>query len=265
MIPTLNELRNMEPTDWWVNSEGFDKQPPKEKAANLFAVGDSITKFCMKAGMPQPKKPIHISVLKNHHRFRSAIEAGRIHLKSGSLSRLDLGTAHYSRDDLAGTLPCDDVIFATGYRLQFDFLDRSFTPSMSHVPGYISLYRDVMHPSEPSLFFIGQIISLANIVTFSEIQVQWMIGVLTGKVKLPSESERLKWCEENKTGDFSRNPEAPLMRHWCRCTREYLSDLGQNIPVDWPQDLPLQPAMLKLNQQERIQAAEIFRVHQAKL
>lgn len=76
----------------------------------------------------------------------------------------------------------DTIIFATGYNVSFPFLKASIVaPERNEVP----LFRKVVHPEHPGLFFIGLVQPLGAIMPIAEVQSQWVSKLLSGQVALP--------------------------------------------------------------------------------
>ncbi|MET0221168.1 MAG: monooxygenase, partial [Tardiphaga sp.] len=81
--------------------------------------------------------------------------------------------------------PFDAVIYATGYRTTFPFL----APEIFAVPengGMVDLYRRIVPPAQPGLFFAGLVQPIGPTIPLVEIQARWIAAVLTGKVALPA-------------------------------------------------------------------------------
>ena len=77
----------------------------------------------------------------------------------------------------------DRIVYCTGYKISFPFFDRSLLdPSGDN---RIELYRRVVHPDLPGLFFIGLIQPLYAIMPLAELQSEWVADVLEGRVRLP--------------------------------------------------------------------------------
>ncbi|CAB4891668.1 unannotated protein [freshwater metagenome] len=77
----------------------------------------------------------------------------------------------------------DLVVFCTGYRIRFPFLDESVVPTRdNHVP----LYRRVVAPDRPGLFFVGLVQPIGAVMPLAEAQSQWIAALLTGETALPS-------------------------------------------------------------------------------
>ena len=77
----------------------------------------------------------------------------------------------------------DLAIYCTGYKISFPFLD----PGLIAAPdNEIPLYRRVVSPERPGLYFIGLLQPLGAIMPIAEAQSEWIADVLEGRVELPS-------------------------------------------------------------------------------
>jgi len=75
------------------------------------------------------------------------------------------------------TVEADVVIYATGYEITFPFLDRSV---IDPVDNRVALYKQVVDPSRPSLYFIGLIQPLGAIMPLAELQAHWVARLIEG-------------------------------------------------------------------------------------
>jgi len=76
----------------------------------------------------------------------------------------------------------DVIVYCTGYKITFPF----FRPGFIDAPGNrIPLYRRVVAPDHPGLYFTGLIQPLGAIMPIAELQSAWVADVLEGKVELP--------------------------------------------------------------------------------
>lgn len=82
----------------------------------------------------------------------------------------------------------DIIIYATGYKVSFPFL--------RHIPDFdieetnhIDLYRRVIHPEYPNLFFLALIQPLGAIMPLAEVQAKWVAKLINGECKLPPKKE----------------------------------------------------------------------------
>lgn len=77
----------------------------------------------------------------------------------------------------------DLVIYCTGYRISFPFLDPELVAA---VDNRIPLYRRVVSVEQPGLYFIGFIQPLGAIMPIAEKQSEWIADLFEGKGELPS-------------------------------------------------------------------------------
>lgn len=89
----------------------------------------------------------------------------------------------------------DTIIWATGYKISFPFLERS---TLDPDDNEVGLYRYVVHPDRPGLYFIGLIQPLGAIMPLAEVQSQWIANVLAGKVALPDVATMKRRIEEDR-------------------------------------------------------------------
>jgi cation diffusion facilitator CzcD-associated flavoprotein CzcO len=82
--------------------------------------------------------------------------------------------------------PVDAVIYCTGYKISFPFLRETLTGPGDAVP---PLYRRVVPPALPGLFFIGLVQPVGATMPLAEIQSHWVADLLEGRAALPSEPE----------------------------------------------------------------------------
>jgi dimethylaniline monooxygenase (N-oxide forming) len=80
----------------------------------------------------------------------------------------------------------DLVIYCTGYRITFPFLDESLISTRDN---RLSFYRRVAPVDRPGLYFVGFIQPLGPIMPIAEAQSEWVADLLMGRGKLPSAEE----------------------------------------------------------------------------
>ncbi|MEY3203809.1 MAG: hypothetical protein RLZZ21_140 [Planctomycetota bacterium] len=78
--------------------------------------------------------------------------------------------------------PIDTIIFATGYEIAFPFLDRAVIAPEENA---VRLYRHVVHPDVPGLFFIGLVQPWGAIFPLAEEQARWVGDLIAGRCSLP--------------------------------------------------------------------------------
>lgn len=80
----------------------------------------------------------------------------------------------------------DVVIYCTGYRITFPFLDDSIVNAHDN---RIGLYRRVVSIEHSNLYFIGLIQPLGAIMPLAEAQAAWVTDLISGEGALPGRSE----------------------------------------------------------------------------
>ncbi|MBD2097363.1 NAD(P)-binding domain-containing protein [Trichocoleus sp. FACHB-591] len=144
----------------------------------LFLTWGSQAKY----GVPAPKHQF----LSEHPTITSdllnLVGYGRVKIKpnvrelAGDRVRFEDGTEE----------PIDIIIYGTGYKIVFPFFDQSFIdPQNNELP----LYKRVIHPDYPNLYFIGLFQPIGAIMPIAEWQSKWVAGILEGTVTLPSQDE----------------------------------------------------------------------------
>lgn len=75
------------------------------------------------------------------------------------------------------TVPCDVIIYATGYRIAFPFLDDDLMPVTDN---HVDLYRRVVPPDVRGLYFVGLIQPLGALPPLAEQQARWVAQLVDG-------------------------------------------------------------------------------------
>jgi dimethylaniline monooxygenase (N-oxide forming) len=85
--------------------------------------------------------------------------------------------------DDGSSAPVDAIIYATGYRTTFPFID----PSLFEVKdGNVALYRRMLPPHLPGLFMVGLVQPIGPTIPLVEIQARWLASVLAHETALPA-------------------------------------------------------------------------------
>ena len=88
----------------------------------------------------------------------------------------------------------DVLIYATGYQIEFPFLDRDvFDPAGNRMP----LYERVVPPHLPGLWFIGFIQTVGSSIPLFEYQAEWVGDLITGACVLPDTGEMEQWIRDD--------------------------------------------------------------------
>ncbi|XP_076056880.1 uncharacterized protein LOC143034553 [Oratosquilla oratoria] len=126
----------------------------------------------------------------------------------------------------------DAIVYCTGYEYTFPFLDEScgITVKNNQV---MPLYKHIINSTHPSMGFIGIPFQVCPFPTF-DIQVQYFLSVITGKVQLPSSPDMLAWLEKDlqvrqKNGWERRHYHCLRVDQW-----EYCKDLAKEAGAPQP-------------------------------
>jgi len=76
----------------------------------------------------------------------------------------------------------DAIIYATGYRISFPFLDKSLFDPETEAG---ELYRRMVSLKQPGLIFAGLVQPVGPTIPLVEIQGRWLAAVLSGDIALP--------------------------------------------------------------------------------
>jgi cation diffusion facilitator CzcD-associated flavoprotein CzcO len=114
---------------------------------------------------------------------------GDIHVKP-NIDRFE-GPKVFFADGSAAEV--DTVVYCTGYKVTFPFFDERFVRAEDN---HIDLYRRVVDPEHPGLYFLGLIQPLGAIMPLAEIQAEWVGDLVSGAGLLPSYDEMRRQIEE---------------------------------------------------------------------
>lgn len=146
-----------------------------------FAVGDQ-----RRFGVPRPKHPMWREHATLSQELLPYIGHGWITIKPNiaSLEGKEIAFADGSR------APFDVVIYATGYKTTFPFLD----PSIFSIRDgeEVGLYRRITPPDLPGLFFAGLVQPIGPTIPLVEVQARWIAAVLSNSIRLPSQTAMLE-------------------------------------------------------------------------
>ncbi len=87
----------------------------------------------------------------------------------------------------------DVVVYCTGYKVSFPFLGERVVRAEDN---HIDLYRRVVDPEHPGLYFVGLIQPLGAIMPLAEAQAHWVADLVTGEAALPSYDEMRRQIRE---------------------------------------------------------------------
>jgi dimethylaniline monooxygenase (N-oxide forming) len=80
------------------------------------------------------------------------------------------------------SLEIDTIVWCTGYRITFPFIPSEV---MEVEDNHVPLFRRVVHPEAPGLYFIGLVQPLGAIMPIAELQAEWVADLFEGSAALP--------------------------------------------------------------------------------
>jgi dimethylaniline monooxygenase (N-oxide forming) len=117
---------------------------------------------------------------------------GRVKVKP-NIARIDGSRVHFVDGTSAEV---DTIVWCTGYKITFPFLDSEVIETGGN---RVSLFRRVVHPQRPGLYFVGLVQPLGAIMPIAELQAEWIADLLEGRAALPEpEVMRTEIAEEER-------------------------------------------------------------------
>ncbi|MBA2504437.1 MAG: NAD(P)-binding domain-containing protein [Thermoleophilaceae bacterium] len=89
----------------------------------------------------------------------------------------------------------DRIVYATGYRITFPFLSEDLLPVREN---RVSLFKKVVPPDLPGLYFLGLVQPLGALPPIAEAQAEWIADLLQQRAALPSPDEMRASIEEDR-------------------------------------------------------------------
>lgn len=171
----------------------------------FLAVGDQA-----RYGVPRPKHPIWREHATLSQELLPYVGHGWIRIKPNVR---ELQGTQVAFDD-GSTAPVEAIIYATGYRTSFPFLARELFEVND---GPVSLYRRMLPPNLPGLYFVGLVQPIGPTIPLVEIQARWVASVLAGETSLPD----------------TRTMQAEIERHHRHQAERYLGSVRYTLEVDF--------------------------------
>ena len=148
-------------------------------------------------GLPKPDHPFGAAHPTVSDDVLSRIAHGEITPKP-NLAALTERTVRFTD---GSEVPADVVVYCTGYKVTFPFLD----PGLIAAPGNdLPLFRRVFHPDVGGIFFVGLLQPLGAIMPLAELQSQWICDHLAGRYLLPPRNELRADMEAERAAMFKR-------------------------------------------------------------
>lgn len=154
-------------------------------------------------GVPKPKRPILSEHPTLSQDLLNLAGRGLVNIKP-NIKRLE-GKEVAFEDGSREAI--DIIIYATGYKVSFPF----FEPDFINVEqdNNLQLYRRVVHPEHPNLFFVGLVQPLGAIMPLAEVQSRYIAKLLNGEVALPTKDYMLLDIERENEKVRKRYKKSP--------------------------------------------------------
>lgn len=172
-------------------------------------------------GLPVPDHPFGATHPTISQEIYIRIGSGDV-LPKPNIARFDGRKVHFA--DGSG-VEADVVIYATGYNVTFPFFDKSFIDAPDND---IALWKRIVDPAHPTLFFVGLVQPLCAMMPIAEEQSALIAAYLTGRYAMPS-SEAM---EEERRAMHARIKAhyVPTARHTIQINcGEYTYDLRREL------------------------------------
>jgi hypothetical protein len=83
-------------------------------------------------------------------------------------------------------VPADQIVWATGYRVSFPFLDASLVAAPDND---LPLWKRTVHPDLPGLYFIGLLQPVGAVMPLAQAQGEWVAECLSGRYAPPPDAQ----------------------------------------------------------------------------
>src|SRR3954453_5239841 len=138
-----------------------------------------------KYGPPKPDHPFGSAHPTVSGRIVDRLQHGTITPKP-NIARLDGDEVEFADGSRERV---DVVVYCTGYKITFPFFDPGFIAAPDN---RIELFRRVMHPDVPDVYFIALVQPLGATMPIAEFQGQWIADELRGEYMRPSRAKMLR-------------------------------------------------------------------------
>jgi len=179
----------------------------------------------MRYGLPKPSRPMLCAPPTVSDRLLSRLDHGDIAVRPG-IERFGSDRVYFT-DGSAEQV--DVVIYCTGYKISFPFLPRAVAGAEDTEP---LLYRRVVSPAVPGLYFIGLIQPVGATMPLAEAQSHWVADLLEGRAALPPRPEMYREIARYRAATASRY--AGSARHLIQVDfLAYLREIRKERQASW--------------------------------
>ena len=180
-----------------------------------------------------PEKPVEIDAFGEstqvpRSEFFDLARRGDIELHRTEIERFTESGLNLANGE---SLELDLVIFATGWKTDFSFLSEDVWSRLQPGDDGFYLYRHILKPGIPGLYFIGRASSVSSILTYC-LQARWLADLLTENIELPDDGVMAENVEDMRAWKqwMPKSParSARLIAHTQHYHDELLVDMGEN-------------------------------------
>ncbi len=128
------------------------------------------------------------------------------------------------------TLDVDKIVFATGWQNDHNLLPAEVHDKLGRDDDGFYLYRHILNPDLPNLYFIGRASTFLSVLTYS-LQARWLAELLKGTFSLPAHAEMIDEIARMKQWKrrwmpFNSSRGARVLLHQMSYHDEILRDFG---------------------------------------
>ncbi|MFH8798988.1 flavin-containing monooxygenase [Streptomyces sp. NPDC017936] len=157
---------------WWTSMSLEEQRRFIEQA--LFVARGKLSDY----GLPEPDHPLFASAVTISDDILSRIRHGGVTPKP-AIDFLDGDRVVFTDGTSARA---DAIVHCTGYRMAFPFLPAGCPVGPA---GSVELYKRVVAPGHPGLYFVGLVRPHGSVTRLVEAQSRWIARIVTGEAVLP--------------------------------------------------------------------------------
>jgi len=183
-------------------------------------------------GFPEPDSPVLAQHPTVNQEFLRLVKDGQIGVRR-DVSRTTETDVVFAD----GTSKrCDVIIYATGYRISFPFLDDDVLPVEDND---VALYKRIVPPDIEGLYFVGLIQPVGALPPLAEQQARWVAQQIDGR-DLPTPAMMKAEIERDRAAIDAQYDDRP--RHTIQVDYwSYLDEMRQLCDDNDAKDLPFSP------------------------
>ncbi|MFI7500087.1 flavin-containing monooxygenase [Streptomyces sp. NPDC049687] len=157
---------------WWIGMSLSEQRRFVEQA--LLVARGRLGDY----GLPEPDHPIFASAITISDEILSRIRHGAVTPRP-AIDSVDGDRVSFTDGT---SMRADAIVYCTGYQMAFPFLQPGCPVGRQ---GSVELFKRVVAPDRPGLFFVGLIRPVGSITRLVEAQARWIARLVTGAAVLP--------------------------------------------------------------------------------